>query len=53
VTDGETFRELRANITECLILTLQDTDSIEEYNVDPHAKVKIIMELPENYAETA
>ncbi len=44
VTDGETFQDLKVNITECLILTLQDTDSISEYNVDPHARVKIIPE---------
>jgi predicted RNase H-like HicB family nuclease len=53
VTDGETFEELMANIRECLVLCLQDTDSIAEYNVVPHPKVKIIMELPENYVETA
>jgi predicted RNase H-like HicB family nuclease len=53
VTDGETFEALMANIRECLILCLQDTDSLIEYNVDPHPKIMIIMELPENYAETA
>jgi predicted RNase H-like HicB family nuclease len=52
-TDGESFEELLANIREVLILCLHDMDSIEEYNVLPNAKVKIVMELPENYAQTA
>ena len=52
-TDGETFEELLANITECLALCLEDTDSIAEYGVAPDAKVKLIMELPEDYAQTA
>jgi predicted RNase H-like HicB family nuclease len=52
-TDGETFEELLANVRECLLLCLQDTDSVKEYHVAPNARVKLIMELPENYAEIA
>lgn len=53
VTDGETFEKMLANVRECLQLCLRDTDSITEYGVAPNAKVKLVMELPENYAETA
>ncbi len=52
-TDGETFEELLANIRECLTLCLEDTDSIAEYGVAPDAKVRLIMDLSENYAKTA
>ncbi len=52
-TDGTTFEELLANIRECLLLNLQDTNSIEEFGVDPAATVKIVMELPNDYAKTA
>ena len=52
-TDGKTFEEMLANVRECLALCLQDTDSVKEYNVAPDAKIKLVMELPENYAQTA
>jgi predicted RNase H-like HicB family nuclease len=52
-TDGKTFEELLHNVRECLALCLRDTDSIAAFNVAPNAQVKIIMELPQNYAETA
>jgi predicted RNase H-like HicB family nuclease len=52
-TEGETFEELLANVRECLVLCLQDTDSVAEYNVAPDARVKLTMELPENYAQIA
>ncbi len=53
VTDGATFEELLSNVRECLILCLEDTDSIAEYGVRPDAKVRLIMDLPQNYAKTA
>ena len=52
-TDGETFEELLKNIGEVIALCLEDTNSIAEYSVAPNAKVIIVMELPENYAQTA
>lgn len=52
-TDGETFEELLTNIQECLTLTLVDGDSIAEYGVEPNAVVKIIMDVPKNYARSA
>jgi hypothetical protein len=52
-TDGETFEKLLDNIRECLILCLQDTDSVAEYGVSPDARVRLMMDLPENYAQTA
>lgn len=52
-TQGDTFEELLANIRECLILSLKDTDSVATFHVAPDARVKLVMELPEDYAETA
>ncbi len=52
-TDGETFEELLKNVRECLALSLEGVDTVVEYGVVPNPRVKIIMELPENYAETA
>jgi predicted RNase H-like HicB family nuclease len=40
-TDGETFEEMLSNVRECLLLTLQDTDSAAEYQVSPSAKVQL------------
>lgn len=53
VTDGETFEEMLANVRECLALSLQEGDSVAEFGVSPEATVKLIMQLPENYAQTA
>lgn len=52
-TDGKTFEELLENIRECLALSLRDTDSMAAYNVAPDAQVRIVLELPHDYAETA
>lgn len=52
-TDGETFEELLHNIGECLALSLQEVDSIAYYNVLPTAQVKLVMNFPEHYAQTA
>ncbi len=52
-TDGETFEDLLSNVRECLDLNLRQTDPIAEFNVNPDAHVKLIMELQGNYAETA
>lgn len=52
-TDGYTFEELLKNIRECLILCLKDGDSLADFNVDPNAKVQIVMNLPADYAEAA
>jgi predicted RNase H-like HicB family nuclease len=52
-TEGETFEELLANIQECLDLNLKYGDPVAEFNVVPNPRVKIVMELPQNYAETA
>jgi predicted RNase H-like HicB family nuclease len=52
-TDGDTFEDLLKNVRECLLLCLQDTDSITEYGVLPDASIKLIMDLTWNYAETA
>lgn len=52
-TQGDTFEALLSNIRECLILCLHDTDSVAEYGVAPDAHVRLMMDLPENYAQTA
>jgi predicted RNase H-like HicB family nuclease len=52
-TDGETFEELLRNIGECLVLCLHDTDSVAEYGVAHDARVKLVMELTQNYAQIA
>jgi predicted RNase H-like HicB family nuclease len=44
-TEGETFEELLKNIRECLVLCLQDTDSVTEFNVAPDARVQLVMDL--------
>jgi predicted RNase H-like HicB family nuclease len=51
VTQGDTFEELLDNIRECLLLTLQDGDSITESGVAPDARVTLTMDLPEKYAQ--
>ncbi|MBN1967022.1 MAG: hypothetical protein JW910_20380 [Anaerolineae bacterium] len=40
-TDGATFEALLANVRECLVLCLEDTDSLREYNVRPDAHCMI------------
>ena len=52
-TQGDTFETLLDNIRECLILCLHDTDSVAEYGVAPDANIRLTMDLPENYAQTA
>jgi len=52
-TQGDTFETLLDNIRECLILCLHDTDSVAEYGVAPDASIRLTMDLPENYAQTA
>lgn len=52
-TEGDTFEELLQNVRECLLLCLQDTDSVAEYGVAPDARVRLMMDLPEDYAKTA
>lgn len=49
VTDSETLGELLANVA----LHLEDLDTIKEFNLVPNPRIKLIMELPENYAEIA
>ncbi len=51
-TDGRTFEELLHNVRECLTLNLRDTDSVAEFHVAPDARVRLVMELPADYAET-
>jgi predicted RNase H-like HicB family nuclease len=52
-TDGDTFEEMLANVRECLILCLHDTDSVVEYKVPPNARVQLIMDISEDYAQIA
>lgn len=52
-TDGETFEELLANVRECLTLCLEDTDSLAEYNVQPNARIELIMEMARPNAQVA
>jgi predicted RNase H-like HicB family nuclease len=52
-TDGETFEELLVSIRECLELTMKDGDPAADFGVSPVANVKIVMELPEDHAQTA
>lgn len=52
-TDGETFEELLVNIRECLELTMKEGDPAADFGVSSDAKVTIVMELPEDHAQTA
>lgn len=52
-TEADTFEELLKNIRECLSLALDDVDTVAEYGIAPNPRVKLVMELPENYAQTA
>jgi len=52
-TDGETLDELLKNIREMIDLYLEDTDTVQEFNLIPNPRIVITMELPENYAKTA
>lgn len=52
-TQAETFEALLDNLRECLILCLRDTDSVAEYGVASDAHIRLLMDLPENYAQTA
>jgi predicted RNase H-like HicB family nuclease len=52
-TEGETFEQLLDNIRECLELNLAVGDPVAAFNVVPNPRVRIILELPENYAKTA
>jgi len=53
VTDGKTFSELLKNLREAIALCLEDIDTVAQYNLVPNPRIKLIMELPENYAEIA
>ena len=53
VTDGQTFGELLKNLQEAVAVCLDETDTIAEFNLVPNPRVKLILELPENYAEIA
>jgi predicted RNase H-like HicB family nuclease len=52
-TDGRTFSELLKNLEEAIAICLEDTDTVAAFNLIPNPRVKLIMELPENYAEIA
>lgn len=52
-TEADTFEELLAHLREVLTLCLKETDSVAEYGVAPDAKVRLIMDWPETYAQTA
>jgi hypothetical protein len=53
VTDGRTWRELLQNIHAMLSASLEEEDTVAVYNLAPHPRIIITMELPENYAEIA
>ena len=53
ITDGRTWNELMRNISEMISLYLEGEDTVKEYNLVPHPRIIITMELPENYAEIA
>ncbi len=38
-TDGNTFEEMLERVRECLVLNLQDTDSVTEFNVAQNPRI--------------
>ena len=53
VTEGQTFGDLLKNLQEAIAVCLEETDTVAEFNLIPNPRVKLVMELPENYAEIA
>jgi predicted RNase H-like HicB family nuclease len=53
VTDGRTWGDLMKNIHELIAVALDGEDTVEVYNLIPHPRLLITMELPDNYAEIA
>ncbi len=53
VTDGETWNDLMKNMHEMIAVALEDEDTVAVYNLVPHPRIVVTMELPENYAEIA
>lgn len=50
VTDGRTLAELLENLREMIALALADDDTVSVYNVIPHPRISIVMDLPD-YAQ--
>jgi len=50
VTDGHTFEELLENLKEAIAVCLEDTDTVNLFNLVPNPRVEIRMLLPESYA---
>jgi predicted RNase H-like HicB family nuclease len=53
ITEGDTFEELLVNLQEALDASLEEIDTIAEYNVVPDARVVLQMDMPGYYAKTA
>ena len=51
-TDGRTLDELFKNIREVISLALEGEDTVETYNLKPHPRIVIQLELPD-YAQIA
>lgn len=53
ITDGQTFEELLANLREAIAASLDETDTVAEFNLIPNPRVVLIMEMPASRAKTA
>lgn len=50
VTDGATFEALLENLKEAIAVCLEDTDTVQLFNLVPNPRIELRMLLPESYA---